>query len=210
MATGFPEAVPGRPRMTGATRQGYRRSMGDSDRILIAYGSKHGATAEIADAIGTTLREAGWAADVVPAGHVTSIDPYVAAVVGSAVYMGHWRSDAAHLLKRPELRERPVWLFSSGPVGEDSDDPASERWTKPERIQKLAAAIGVRDHAVFGGMVADDEGFMRKRMALGIPPEARDRRDWDEISAWATSIATALDGAPETAGGSPNTSPAAD
>jgi hypothetical protein len=52
--------------------------------------------------------------DVVPAGRVTSVDLYAAAAAGSAVYMGHWRSDAVHVLQRRELRERPVWLFSSG------------------------------------------------------------------------------------------------
>ena len=91
-----------------------RRGMDTPQRLLIAYGTKHGATAEIAEAIGTTLRQAAFEVDVVPAGRVTSVDPYAAAAVGSAVYMGHWRSDAVHVLQRRELRERPVWLFSSG------------------------------------------------------------------------------------------------
>ncbi len=33
--------------------------MGRPDRVLVAYGTKHGATAEIAEAIGTALRVAG-------------------------------------------------------------------------------------------------------------------------------------------------------
>ena len=38
---------------------------------------------------------------------------------------------------------------------------------------------------VFGGMVADDAGFIRKKMARNIPPGLRDRRDWQQIEAWA-------------------------
>jgi menaquinone-dependent protoporphyrinogen IX oxidase len=36
-------------------------------RVLVAYGTKYGATAEIAAKIGETLRQAGLQADVVPA-----------------------------------------------------------------------------------------------------------------------------------------------
>jgi menaquinone-dependent protoporphyrinogen oxidase len=38
--------------------------MSDRDRVLVAYGTRHGATAEIAEAIGKTLRTAGLEVDV--------------------------------------------------------------------------------------------------------------------------------------------------
>ena len=128
---------------------------------------------------------------------VRSLGSYRAVVLGSAVYAGRWRADALRLLRRPELREQAVWLFSSGPVGEDEGDPEQlERLTKPPRVQRIAAEVGVHEHVVFGGMVAEDAGFIRKKMARKIPPELRDRRDWDEIDAWAQSIAAALRGRP--------------
>jgi hypothetical protein len=49
-------------------------------------------------------------------------------------------------------------------------------------------------------LVADDAGFIRKKMARTIPPELRDRRDWGEIDAWARTIAAALSGGPVHAG----------
>ena len=167
--------------------------MTDSDRLLVAYGTKHGATAEIAEAIGKTLSATGLPVDVRRARRVRSLAPYRAVVLGSAVYGGRWRRDAMRLLRQPGLREHEVWLFSSGPVGEDKGDPAQrERWTKPPRVQEIATAIDAREHVVLGGMVADDAGFFRKRMARNIPPELRDRRDWHQIDAWAKSIASAL------------------
>ena len=174
---------------------------GDHTRVLVAYGSKYGATAEIAEAIGMALSVAGLEVDVERARRVRSLVPYRAVVVGSAVYAARWRSDALRLLRRPELRELDVWLFSSGPVGEDKGDPEQlERLTKPQRVQEIAASIGAHEQVVFGGMVADDAGFVRKKIARKIPPELRDRRDWREIEAWAQSIAAVLSSRPVAAG----------
>ena len=166
-----------------------------SERVLVAYGTKFGSTAEIAQAIGTALRVAGLEVDVKRAHEVRSLEPYRAVVLGSAVYMARWRRDAMRLLRRrSELGEREVWLFSSGPVGEDKDDPDEQRdrWTKPKRVEQLAPEIEAKEHVVFGGRISDDAGFLRKRMAKNIPPELRDRRDWGAIEAWAQKIAESL------------------
>ncbi len=164
-----------------------------TDRLLVAYSTKHGSTAEIAAAIAKVLRTCGLGVDVQRARRVRGLEPYRAVVLGSAVYAGRWRNEALRLLGRAELRERDVWLFSSGPVGEDKGDPQQiERWTRPQRVQRIAADIGAHDHVVFGGCIADDAGFVRKKMARGLAPELRDRRDWEEIDAWALSIAAAL------------------
>ena len=49
---------------------------------------------------------------------------YDAFVLGSAAYIGHWRKEAIELARRLEQErgERPVWLFSSGPLGEDAEE----------------------------------------------------------------------------------------
>lgn len=166
-------------------------------RVLVTYGSKYGATAEIAEAIGAALEANGVDATVERAKAVRSLDGYDAAVVGSAVYAAHWRGEALRFLTRHQdwLAEHPVWLFSSGPVGEDdadADEAETERWTKPKKVQELAGQIGALDHAVFGGMVDDDRGLIRKRMARDMPEAARDRRDWEQIASWAAGVASEL------------------
>ena len=47
---------------------------------------RHGATQEIAEAVGRTLNDRGVAAAVVPMADVTDLDGYDAVIVGSAVY----------------------------------------------------------------------------------------------------------------------------
>jgi menaquinone-dependent protoporphyrinogen oxidase len=160
-------------------------------RILVAYASKHGATAEIAEAVADRLRQDGHAVDCVPAGEAAGLDSYDAAVIGSAVYMKRWRPEARQLLKHNAkvLAERPFWVFSSGPCGE-KPDPA---WAEPPRVIKLAERLGARDHVVFGGRLPLEPGnFMERAMVQNCPPDQRDLRDWDEIRTWAAGIGSEL------------------
>ena len=101
-------------------------------RVLVTAATKYGATAEIAQAIGDALRDRGLEPTVLPPGQVEGIDGYDAVVLGSAVYAGHWLKPAQELVDRwaGALTGRPVWLFSSGPVG-DPPSPRRTRWTWP-------------------------------------------------------------------------------
>lgn len=162
-------------------------------KVLVAYASKRGSTAEIAEAIAAVLRESGEQADCVEAGTVSELDGYDAVVLGSAVYMRRWRGEARHFLRkhRRELERMPLWVFSSGPTGDPARDNAA--WTEPAHTIKKAEEIGARDHVVFGGRVpAEPHGFAERGMVEGTPPEWRDRRDWDAIRAWARRIADDL------------------
>jgi menaquinone-dependent protoporphyrinogen oxidase len=161
-------------------------------RVLVAYGSKHGATQEIGEAIADELRSAGHSVDCVAAGRVTELGSYDAAVIGSGVYMGRWLPDARRLLKRAakEFTGRPLWLFSSGPAGQ-----AKPSWASPPGIEKRARRLGAREHVVFGGRVPLEPGnFIERSIAKKSAPEHRDLRDWDRIRGWAAAAATELSG----------------
>jgi menaquinone-dependent protoporphyrinogen oxidase len=162
-------------------------------KMLVAYASKRGSTAEIAEAISGVLRREGISVDCEAAGEVKSVDPYDAVILGSAVYIKRWRGDAKHFLRkhRRALAQRPFWVFSSGPAG----DPAEDRpeWMEPASIVEKVEKLGGREHVVFGGRLpAEPRGPVEKGMVQNTPAEYRDRRDWDEIRAWALLIATEL------------------
>jgi len=163
--------------------------------VLVAYGTKHGGTAEIAEKIGQVLREAGLRADVHPAARVSDLTPYEAVVLGSGVYIGRWRKEAMTFLKANEemLAERPVWLFSSGPTGEGDAVELTDGWRFPKALQPIADRIGPRDVAVFHGVLdAKKMNFIEKWMIKKVEAPLGDFRDWDAITSWAEAIADAL------------------
>jgi menaquinone-dependent protoporphyrinogen oxidase len=161
--------------------------------VLVAYASKRGSTAEIAETVAATLRREGLGVCLERAEDVESLEGYGAVVVGSAVYMKRWRGDARHFVKkhRKALRQMPFWVFSSGPVGDPSKD--NPEWTEPPKIVEKVEEMGTRGHAVFGGCLpAEPKTFMERAMVEGTPREYRDRRDWAEIRDWAHRIAAEL------------------
>lgn len=161
--------------------------------VLVAYASKRGSTAEIAETVAATLRREGLKVCLEPAGEVRNLERYDAVVLGSAVYMKRWQGDARHFLKkhRKALRQKPFWVFSSGPVGDPAQD--NPDWIEPPKLAEKVEELGGKDHVVFGGCLpTEPKGFMERAMVEGTPKEYRDRRDWDEIRGWAKQIAEQL------------------
>ena len=159
-------------------------------KVLVTAASKHGATGEIAQAIGDALRDQGLDATVLEPEHVDAVDDYDAVVLGSAVYAGHWLKPARKLVARcgSGLAVRPVWLFSSGPIG---DPPKPEE--DPVDVAELLAATGAREHRVFAGkLVRKQLAFPERAIVSALRVPEGDFRDWAGISGWAVGIATAL------------------
>jgi len=114
--------------------------------VLVAYASRHGATRGIAERIATALGEAGISAEAKPVDQVRTLDPYDAFVIGSAAYMFHWLREATAFVKRHHslLFHRPVWLFSSGPLGTELVDDKGQdilETTRPREFNELSALI---------------------------------------------------------------------
>lgn len=164
-------------------------------QVLVAYATKYGGTAEIAEKIGQVLREAGFRADVLPVDRVSDLSPYKAVVLGSAVYMGQWQKGAVKFLEANEkkLAERLVWLFSSGPTGEEDAVQLVKGWRFPEAQQPIADRIRPRDIALFHGVLDTKKlNLAEKLLVRGIKAPVGDFRDWEAINSWAAAIADAL------------------
>jgi menaquinone-dependent protoporphyrinogen oxidase len=167
------------------------------DQVLVAYATKYGATAEIAERIGEVLRQARLRTDVLRAGQVRDLTPYRAVVLGSAVYIGKWLKEAEKFLRANEraLTERQVWLFSSGPTGKGDAVDLVRGWRFPEALQSIADRIKPRDIAVFHGNADVNKlNFIEKRMLDTVKAPLGDFRDWEAITSWAGAIASALGG----------------
>lgn len=165
-------------------------------KVLVAYATKYGSTAEIAEKIGQVLRQAGRQADVLPADKVGDLGAYGAVVLGSAVYIGQWRKEAARFLKANEaaLAQRPVWLFSSGPTDEGDPLELVQGWRFPGKLQPISDRIQPRDVAIFHGAAdADKMSGFDKWILKNVKAKLGDFRDWEAIAAWAEAIAAALE-----------------
>lgn len=165
---------------------------------LVVVASRHGSTRGIAEAIAARLGEHGIDAQVADADDVEQLTGFDAVVIGSAVYMGKWLKPARHFVDEHvgALAVLPVWLFSSGPIG-DPLEPAPE---KAVDVETIAALTRARDHRVFGGALVKSRLALAERAIVGAfhAPEG-DFRDWAEIAAWADGIAEALQARPLTA-----------
>jgi menaquinone-dependent protoporphyrinogen oxidase len=164
-------------------------------KILVTYATKYGATAEIAQQIGAVLQEAGLTVDVLPVKQVRDLSAYTAVVLGSAVYIGRWRKEAAKFLADNEqaLAHKDVWLFSSGPTGEGDPVELLDGWTLPPKVQEIATQLQVRDTAVFhGSLDVNKMNFAEKWVVNTIKSDVGDFRDWEAIRAWAAAIAATL------------------
>jgi menaquinone-dependent protoporphyrinogen oxidase len=170
-------------------------------RVLVTYASKHGSTAEIARAIAEELKNnPGLDSDCVNV-EVASLSVFDAVILGSAVYDGHWRREAQHFLKQhhDQLSKVPLWIFSSGPVGEHLEEEVHKHpdWLEPHHVLDLAESAGMRGHVVFGGKLpANPVGHAEKKLVEDTPAESRDARDWDAIREWADDVARQLTSAP--------------
>jgi menaquinone-dependent protoporphyrinogen oxidase len=158
--------------------------------VLIATASRHGSTREIADVIGSELRDAGMLADVRDMQEVGTLHGYDAVILGSAVYMGSWLSEARKFAEqyREQLAARPLWLFSSGPTG-DAPHPEGV----PKGVAELLETAHARGHRIFAGkLMKNDLGRGERLITRMVHAPEGDFRDWLAIRAWAQEIAVAL------------------
>ena len=154
----------------------------------------------------------GLDADLRPA-EVRDVASYDAFVIGSAAYMFHWLDDATSFVRRNRaiLAARPVWLFSSGPLGTEPTDAEGidqKEASVPKEIAELSGAVHPRDHHVFFGAVeAGRKPIGVAERLMNLMPAARDAlpsgdfRDWPEIEGWAKSIGRDLQEAAFAGGG---------
>jgi menaquinone-dependent protoporphyrinogen oxidase len=163
-------------------------------RVLVAVASKHGSTLELAQAMGEALRAHGVEAEICPVGQVPaagagSVAEFDGVVLGSALYVQHWLEPATRFAREHSaaLLGRPVWLFSSGAVG----NPVMH--DGPTELPELQGWTGARQHRVFPGRLDENElDSDERRVVDELEVDSGDYRDWATVRAWAATVADAL------------------
>ena len=94
-----------------------------------------------------------------------------------------------------EIAARPVWLFSSGPIGEPPF-PADE----PYDVAAVRNLTGATGHRTFPGRLDKQLlSFGERAMITAMRAPVGDFRDWDDVRRWGEEIAGQLAGVGEPA-----------
>ncbi len=186
----------------------------EKKKVLIAYGTRYGATASTAEEIAKVLQSEGHEVNVVNLKNekVKDISEIELVIIGSGMKMDMWTSKAKDFLKKfsKELKEKKVAIFvSSGGralmeyKGEHDEisritkkyleDKASKYNLNPISMTMFG---GIWDYNQMGKIYrkfldAERENFI----PAGIKetePGVYDSRNWDEIREWAKELASKI------------------
>ena len=168
-------------------------------KILIAYASRTGTTAGVADAIGKTLADLGEEVDVLRIQDVADLSPYRAVVAGSSIQDGKWLPEAMEFIKNnhSSLSQKPfaaflVCMTLAMPKG------AEYRTTVATWLYPVREILKPVSEGLFAGVLDIKEITslterikFRLSVMIGVWKEG-DHRDWNAISEWAKSLAPLL------------------
>lgn len=164
-----------------------------SKKVLVAYASVSGSTAEVAEAIGKVVREAGVAVRVTSAKDVTNLSPYSAVVLGSSIRFGQWLPEATQFLDKhkQELSQIPVAYFTTClALVDDTEDSRRTVMAYLDPVLQIAPDINPVGLGLFAGSL-DPDRLALPMVRPDLAPQG-DYRDWDTIKAWAKEIRPAL------------------
>lgn len=169
-----------------------------TDTILVAYATRYGSTLEVAEKVGEILHDSGLKVEVRPARNVSSLEPYRAVVLGAPVFIGSLQKDIKRFLSQHQktLEGMPVAFFALGPL-----DATAEMAGAEEQLDKELAKfpwLKLRSKKMFGGKY--DPASLRFPDTILSKPKFSplygrlfsDARDWEDVQAWALSLAAAL------------------
>lgn len=161
--------------------------------ILIAYGTRAGSTAEIAEYMGTLFRDMGATVDVLPVEQVQAMTPYCAVILGTATRIGKPLAKVTNFIKKyeRELAPLPVAYFVVGiTMREDTPEHRAQAGAVLEPLRALKQPVR---EGLFAGKIeyATIEQPMRFFISHSKDLNLRegDWRDWEKIRAWVNELA---------------------
>lgn len=160
------------------------------NRVLVAYASKAGSTAEVATRIGEILATKNLAVDVKPVREVDDLTPYSSVVLGSAIRVGQILPEAMELVKNQQAALQGKNFHAFFVCLTLKDDTVENRQTVSAYLDPLRALAQPASEGMFAGVLNPRKLNLIERMMMKAmkAPEG-DYRNWEAIEAWAASLA---------------------
>lgn len=160
-----------------------------SGRILIAFVSRKGSTAEIARAVGKELESAGTTVDVAEMKTISSLTGYDAIVIGAPLYMGRMVGDVGKFVgrHREQLVNVPVAAFAVG-IAPVSKETGSVEYAMKKLHSSLAPLQPVATTLFAGRLDPAQLSFISRKMMEMAKIPSGDFRDWNAIASWARTL----------------------
>jgi menaquinone-dependent protoporphyrinogen oxidase len=160
-----------------------------NDRILITYATRAGSTAEIAAEIGKSFRQKNFAVDVKPVKEKPFLAGYSAVILGSAIRMGSWLSEAVDYVEanQEKLNAMPVALFTVHMLNTGEDE--ASRANRLAYLDKVRSLLKGAEEVYFeGAMDFSKLSFLDRMIAKMVKAVEADNRDWEKIRTWVPGV----------------------
>jgi menaquinone-dependent protoporphyrinogen oxidase len=165
-----------------------------SQRILVAYASRAGSTAEVAETIGEVLRGGGAEVDVRRVQDVRSLAGYDALVLGSAIWVGKPLPEAMRFAtaQQDALAALPVAYFIlCDRLMEDTPANLATARGYVAPLEKIKQPVSL---GLFAGRkdFSTVHPFLRWVVKNVMKMPEGDWRDWGQIRGWAAALGPQL------------------
>ncbi len=165
--------------------------MTDSKRkVLVAYATRAGSTAGVAERVAEVLNRNGWTAQATEVKKVKDTTPYDAVVLGSSIRAGKLKPEVLKFLEKNEadLGAKPFAAFIVCLTMKDSGEKS--RATAGAYLDPVRLRIKPLSEGLFAGAIDPEKlGFVERTIMKAMKAQPGDFRKWNEVEAWAASLA---------------------
>lgn len=161
-------------------------------KILIAYSTAAGSTAEVAEFMAQHIADKNDSAEVAKTKDVKDLTGYQAVIVGTAVRAGHIYRDTLSFLERYQtaLSQLPVAYFVvCMTMSEDTEENRCQVDTYIDQMREKAPQVQPVDVGRFAGKMDFKVLSLPLRLIIkAMKGEQGDFRNWEEIGAWVENV----------------------
>jgi menaquinone-dependent protoporphyrinogen oxidase len=160
------------------------------DRVLVAYATKAGSTAEVAAQIGVILSGRNLSVDVKPVASVTDITPYRAVILGSAIRVAKLLPEAITFIEQNREALQQIHFSAFILCMTLKDDNEENRQIVSAYLDPVRALVQPASEGMFAGVMNYSKLKWTDRLIIKFLKVGEgDFRKWDQINAWANALA---------------------